>query len=151
MKHKLIDINPAMQKVGWWNMFMQTSYVLPFLLNKSFSKGSILFINLVFKVIYMSKYFPTFGFFWKVKCAQIRSFFWSVFSRIWTEYREIRSISSYSVRMRENTEQKKLRIWTFFTQWLLQLKSLSFHYWLNLVIGLVKVEFQDWFVYLRLL
>ena len=26
------------------------------------------------------------------------------------------SISPYSVRMRENTDQKKLRIWTLFTQ-----------------------------------
>ena len=39
-----------------------------------------------------------------VKSVQIRSFFWSVFSRIQTEYRKIRSISLYSVRMRENTE-----------------------------------------------
>ena len=31
--------------------------------------------------------------------------FWSVFSRIWTEYGETRSISPYSVRMRENTDQ----------------------------------------------
>ena len=31
--------------------------------------------------------------------------FCSAFSRIWTEYGEIRSISPYSVRMRENTEQ----------------------------------------------
>ena len=29
-----------------------------------------------------------------------------LFSRIWTEYGEIRSISHYSVRMRENTDQK---------------------------------------------
>ena len=50
-----------------------------------------------------------------VKCVQIRSFFWSVFSRIRTEYGEIRSISPYSVRMRENTHQKKLRIWTLFS------------------------------------
>ena len=35
-----------------------------------------------------------------VKSVQIRSFFWSVFSRIWT------IISPYSVRMRENTDQK---------------------------------------------
>ena len=28
--------------------------------------------------------------------------FWSAFSRIWTEYGEIRSISPYSVRMRKN-------------------------------------------------
>ena len=47
-----------------------------------------------------------------VKSVQIWSFFWSVFSRIWTEY----GISPYSVRMRQNTDQKKLRIWTHFTQ-----------------------------------
>ena len=33
-------------------------------------------------------------------------FLWSVFSRIWTEYREIFRISPYSFRMRENTDQK---------------------------------------------
>ena len=47
-----------------------------------------------------------------VKSVQIRSFFWSVFSPIWTEYRKVRSKSPYLVRMRENTNQKKLRIWT---------------------------------------
>ena len=31
--------------------------------------------------------------------------FWSAFSRIWTEYGEIGSISPYSVRMRENADQ----------------------------------------------
>ena len=51
-----------------------------------------------------------------VKCIQIRNFFWSVFSRIRTAYGEIRSISPYSVRMRANTDPKKLRIWTLFTQ-----------------------------------
>ena len=40
-----------------------------------------------------------------VKSVQIRSFFWSLFSRIRTEYGEI-------LRM----DQKKLRIWTLFTQ-----------------------------------
>ena len=43
-------------------------------------------------------------------------FFWSVLSHIQTEYREILHISPYSARMRENTDQKKLRIWTLFTQ-----------------------------------
>ena len=43
-------------------------------------------------------------------------FFWFLFSRIRTEYGKIRSISAYSTRMRENTDQKKLRIWTLFTQ-----------------------------------
>ena len=33
-------------------------------------------------------------------------FIWSLFSRIWTEYGEMRSISPYSLRMRENTDQK---------------------------------------------
>ena len=51
-----------------------------------------------------------------LKNVQIRTFFWSVFSRIRTVYREIRSICPYSVRMRENTDQKKLRIWTLFTE-----------------------------------
>ena len=41
-----------------------------------------------------------------VKSVQIRSFVWSLFSRIRTEYREILRSSPFSVRMRENTEQK---------------------------------------------
>ena len=41
-----------------------------------------------------------------VKSVQIRSYFWSVFPRIRTEYGEIRSISSYSVRMWGNADQK---------------------------------------------
>ena len=50
-----------------------------------------------------------------VKSVKVRSFSWSVFSRIRTEYGKILRISSYSVRIRENTDQKKLRIWTLFT------------------------------------
>ena len=50
-----------------------------------------------------------------MKSVQIRSNFWSVFSRIRTEYGEIPSISPYSVRMRESTDQKLLRIWTLHT------------------------------------
>ena len=45
-------------------------------------------------------------------------FFWSVFSRIGTEYWEILRISRYSVRMRENTDQKKFRIRTLYTQYI---------------------------------
>ena len=33
-------------------------------------------------------------------------FFWSVFSRIRTDYREIQNISPYSVQIWENTDQK---------------------------------------------
>ena len=54
-----------------------------------------------------------------VKSVKVRSFSWSVFSRIRTEYGEILRISSYSVRIRGNTDQKKLRIWTLLTQWFL--------------------------------
>ena len=35
------------------------------------------------------------------------SFFWSVFSCIRTEYRDLLSKSPYSVRIQENTDQKK--------------------------------------------
>ena len=51
-----------------------------------------------------------------VKSVQIRSFFRSVFSSIWTEYGDLWLKSPYSVRILENTDQKKLRIWTRFTQ-----------------------------------
>ena len=51
-----------------------------------------------------------------VKSVQIRSFFWSLFSCIRTEYGYLWSKSPYSVRMQENTDQKHLRIWTLFTQ-----------------------------------
>ena len=51
-----------------------------------------------------------------VKSVQIGSFFWSVFSRIWNEYGDLQSKSPYSVQIRENTDQKKLPIWTLFTQ-----------------------------------
>ena len=37
----------------------------------------------------------------KCPCSEL---FWSVFSRIGTEYKEVLRISLYSVRMRENTD-----------------------------------------------
>ena len=52
-----------------------------------------------------------------LKSIQIWSFFWSVFSRIRSEYGKILGVSPYSVRKRENTDQKKLRTWTIFTQY----------------------------------
>ena len=51
-----------------------------------------------------------------VKNVQVRSFFWFVFSRIQTEYGDLRSKSPYLVQMRENMDKKKLCIWTLFTQ-----------------------------------
>ena len=50
-----------------------------------------------------------------VKSVRVRSFCWSVFSCIWTAYGCLLSTFLYSVRMRESTNQKKLRIWTLST------------------------------------
>ena len=47
---------------------------------------------------------------------QIRSFFWSAFSRIWTEYGHFLRKPPPSVRIWENTDQKNLHIWTLFTK-----------------------------------
>ena len=41
-----------------------------------------------------------------MKSVQIWSFFWSVFSRIRTQYGNLWSKSAYSIRIRENTNQK---------------------------------------------
>ena len=42
-----------------------------------------------------------------VKSFKIQSFFWSVFSFIWTEYEDLLQKSSYSAWIQENTDQKK--------------------------------------------
>ena len=52
-----------------------------------------------------------------VKSVPIWSSFWSVFSCIRTEYGDLLRKSPYSVRIQENADQKKLRIWTLSTQW----------------------------------
>ena len=58
-----------------------------------------------------------------VKSIQMQSSFWSAFSCIRTKYGDIRSIPAYSVRMQENMAQKKLYLWTLFTQCLLPYKG----------------------------
>ena len=78
-----------------------------------------------------------------VKSDQIRSFFWSLFSCIRTEYGKILRISPYSARMRGITDQKKLRIWALFRQcqwWHFWCLYLYFSVW-SLVIALVTVLF----------
>ena len=45
-----------------------------------------------------------------MRSVQIWSFHWSVFSCVWTEYRDLLRKSPHSVRIKENTDQKKLRI-----------------------------------------
>ena len=51
------------------------------------------------------------------KNANIWRFFWSVFSRIWTKYGYLLHKSPHLVRIRENTDQKKLRFSIFLVQW----------------------------------
>ena len=51
--------------------------------------------------------------------------FWSVFSRTWAEYGEIRSISPYAVRMQENTDHKKSEYGHF--SWSVYFLSFSFY------------------------
>ena len=65
-----------------------------------------------------------------VKSVQIRSYFWSVFSRIWTEYGEIQRISPYSVRMPENVDHNS--VFGHFSC------SLSFNWFLPQEIGIFK-------------
>ena len=60
-----------------------------------------------------------------MKNVQIRRFFWYVFSCIWTEYGDLLCESPYSFRIQENKDQKKLRIWTLFTQWLFRQEKLT--------------------------
>ena len=57
--------------------------------------------------------------------VQIRSYFWSVFSCIRTEYEDLLRKSPYSVRIKEKKDQKYLRIWTLFTLWSLLERSFS--------------------------
>ena len=49
----------------------------------------------------------------RVKGVQLRSFFWSVFFLLWTEYGNLRRNLR---RMQENMDQKKLSNWTIFTK-----------------------------------
>ena len=58
------------------------------------------------------------------KCPYSESF-WSAFSRIWTEYEEIRSISPYTVRMRGNADQNNSEYGHFSHSVSLLLKQVS--------------------------
>ena len=81
-----------------------------------------------------------------VKRVQIRSFFWSVFSCIRTEFGDLLRKSPYSVRIQENTDQKKLRIWKFFTQCFFVSSSTCLNFLLkkNYVCFFVENLFDIW-------
>ena len=72
------------------------------------------------------------------KC-HIKRFFWSAFSRIRIEYRDLRSKCPYSVRIEENTDDKNLRIWTLFTECYVHL-GLQKH------VFLIKSDIRHFFV-----
>ena len=94
-------------------------------------KKSIVELNVLFSRLYQKQTPKRWSFsgslrkfsaklFLKIRCAksvQIRNFFWSVFSRIRTEYGAILRISPYSVRVWDYMDRNKIRIWTLFTQW----------------------------------
>ena len=52
--------------------------------------------------------FPCLAYYALSKKSPYSELFWSAFSRIQTEYGEIRSIFPYSDRMRENADQKNI-------------------------------------------
>ena len=65
----------------------------------------------------------------KCPCSK---FFWSVFSRIWTEYGDILRIHPYSVHMREKTEQKNSEYGHFSRRVNLKSKNLVLNFVANL-------------------
>ena len=94
-------INASVTKEQSCNIFCSKIY------KRNFSKDITLCFSLALdKVLLHLRDFPC------TKSVQIRSLFWSVFSCIRTEYGNLIHKSLYSVRIEENTNQKKLRIWT---------------------------------------
>ena len=86
-----------------------------------------------------------------VKSGQIRSFFWPAFSCIWTEHRDLLRKSPHSVRIQENADQKKLRNWTLFTQWLcFEPQKFKAKDWMRCVRKVMQLiiygEFRVWLV-----
>ena len=76
----------------------------------------------------------------------MRVFLWSVFFRIRTEYGEILHICPYSVRVRENTNQEKVRIRTHFTQGVeKQLSIKAGHSYLKLSLPYNSEGFLDFY------
>ena len=70
--------------------------------------------------------------------------FWSAFSCIRTEYGQMRSISPYSVRMRENVDQNNSEYGHF-----LRSVRLVFSFSFLFVNGVVKIPLYSWYIKLR--
>ena len=90
------------------NIWNDTS-IIPMASFLSFGKlafaelSSSFVIHLLIPPIFCKVFRAHYGWTLPKKCPY-SELFWSAFFRIWTQYREILSISSYSVRMRENVD-----------------------------------------------
>ena len=69
-----------------------------------------MFLTLIFDCVNILRAF--FSYTLREKCPY-SDLFWSAFSHIRTEYGEVRSISLYSVRMRENVDQNNYEYGNF--------------------------------------
>ena len=95
-------------------IFMSIGFICNALKRKSPVIAVKLFTKIKHNVFFLMCGLPLFQFYksnWSFDSYSLRKkclyseLFWFVFSRIRTEYGEIRSISPYSVRMRQNTDQ----------------------------------------------
>ena len=77
------------------------------------------------------------------KCLYLE-LLWSVFSRIRTEYGMIRSISPYSIRMREDTDQNNSEYGKMFRQYflLLLVHEILDHFELKILVNDVTTEIK---------
>ena len=90
--------------------FLKNLYLTP----RSMRGQAFIFIVLQELRSYMQFHLLVTIFHYMSQCLNPNTDFFLV--RIFMHSDWIQSISPYSVRMRENTDQKKLRIWTLFTQ-----------------------------------
>ena len=130
-KRMLEEVSHNKLQVRFW------VFNYPWVLGLPTSRPVIFFFFVVF-VIYEHNFFASLHLFFKVlrsyevsdnnftawEVSKCGFFFWSVFSCIWTDYGDLRSIQ-------ENTDQNKLHIWILFTQCLWcgrENKKMLWHY-----------------------
>ena len=103
--------------------------------NTNFPAWELLFFRFPRLKYISNRIFDLFQLLHCMRRVQIWSFFWSVFSCVRTGYGDLILESPYSVWIQKNTDQKKLRIWTFFTQYLLS--------WITLW-SCLEISFLPW-------
>ena len=88
-----------------WSYILPSSNILFIFTSLSFQALSTSFSNVSYESIIIIYIYIAAWWILREKCPY-SEFLWSVFSRIRTEYENIRSISPYLVQMRENVDQK---------------------------------------------